>query len=219
MKGLLTAAFALVVVCAPVSAHSADAVNGKGHGKDKKHKKAAEREYREIVLPAGTNLYLELRSGIASDTSQVEDTVRARLRRPVNSADGRTILPAGTQVVGYVTDVERSGRISGRAKIALRFTVIRHDGDEYDMRTRAIEREADSTKGKDAAKVGIGAGAGAAVGAVLGGGSGAATGAAIGAAAGTGTVLATKGDDVRLDVGTLLDTQLTAPLRVVVLTR
>ena len=49
--------------------------------------------------------------------------------------------------------------------------------------------------------------------------SGAATGAAIGAAAGTGTVLATKGEDVRLDVGTLLDTQLTAPLRVLVVTR
>jgi hypothetical protein len=218
VRGLLAAALAFVVVGAPVSAHSADAENGKGHGKDKKAKKAAERDYREVVLPTGTNLHLELRSGIASDTSQVEDTVRARLRRPV-SADGRTILPAGTQIVGYVTEVERSGRVSGRAKIAMRFTVVRHDGDEYDMRTRAIEREADSTKGKDAAKVGIGAGAGAAVGAVLGGGSGAATGAAIGAAAGTGTVLATKGDDVRLDVGTLLDTQLTAPLRVMVAAR
>ena len=218
MRGLLAAAFALVVVCAPMSAHSADAAQGKGHGKDKKAKKAKEHNYQEIVLPTGTNLYLELRSGIASDMSHVEDTVRGRLRRPV-SAEGRTILPAGTQVVGYVTDVERAGRVSGRAKIALRFTVLRHDGEEYDMRTRAIEREADSTKGKDAAKVGIGAGAGAAVGAVLGGGSGAATGAAIGAAAGTGTVLATKGDDVRLEVGTMLETQLTAPLRVVVLAR
>ena len=211
MRVWLAAAVAFVIALAPALALSADAAPGK-------HKKAKKADYREIVLPSGTNLYLELRSGIASDTSQVEDTVRARLRRPV-TADGRTILPAGTQVVGYVTDVERSGRVSGRAKIALRFTVVRHDGEEYDMRTRAIEREAESTKGKDAAKVGIGTGAGAAIGAVLGGGSGAATGAAIGAAAGTGTVLATKGEDVRLEVGTLLDTELTAPLRVVVLTR
>jgi hypothetical protein len=215
VRALLAAAVAFVVLCAPVSAHPADAAPGKGHDRDKKARKA---DYREVVLPTGTNLFLELRSGIASDTSQVEDTVRARLRRPV-SAEGRTILPAGTQVVGYVTDVERSGRVSGRAKLALRFTVVRHDGDEYEMRTRAIERDADSTKGKDAAKVGIGAGAGAAVGAVLGGGSAAATGAAIGAAAGTGTVLATKGEDVRLDIGTLLDTQLTAPLRILISTR
>jgi len=210
VRGLLAAAVAFVVACAPLSAHSA----GAKHGKDKKAKK----DYREIVLPTGTNLHLELRSALASDASQVEDTVRARLRKPL-AVEGRTILPAGTQVVGYVTDVERSGRISGRAALALRFTVVRHDGEEYDMRTRTIEREADSTKGKDAAKVGIGAGAGAAVGAVLGGGSGAATGAAIGAAAGTGAVLATKGEDVRLEVGTPLDTQLTAPLRIWVATR
>ena len=221
MRGLLAAAIAFVVGCASqgmVSAHSADGAPGNGHGKDKKARKAEERDYREVVLPSGTPLALELRSAIASDASHVEDSVRARLRKPL-TADGRTILPAGTQVVGYVTDVERPGRVSGRAKIAMRFTVVRHDGEEYDMRTKAIEREAESTKGKDAAKVGIGAGAGAAVGAVLGGGSGAATGAAIGAAAGTGSVLATKGEDVRLDVGTLLDTQLTAPLRILVLTR
>ena len=210
MRGLLAAAVAFVVACAPLSAHSA----GAKHGKDKK----ARKDYREIVLPTGTNLHLELRSALASDASQVEDTVRARLRKPL-AVEGRTILPAGTQVVGYVTDVERSGRVSGRAKLALRFTVVRHDGEEYDMRTRTIEREAESTKGKDAATIGIGTGAGAAVGAVLGGGSGAATGAAIGAAAGTGTVLATKGEDVRLEVGTPLDTQLTAPLRVLVATR
>ena len=221
MKRLLVAAVAFVVVCAPhrvISGHSADATQGKGHGKDKKARKAEPREYREVVLPTGTTLALELRSAIASDASQIEDMVRARLRKPL-TAEGRTILPAGSQVVGYVTDVERSGRVSGRARLALRFTVVRHDGDEYDMRTRTIEREAESTKGKDAAKVGIGTGAGAAVGAVLGGGSGAVTGAAIGAAAGTGTVLATKGEDVRLDVGTPLDTQLTAPLRVLVATR
>ena len=167
------------------------------------------------MLPTGTTLSLELRSRLASDASEVEDTVRARLRQPL-AAEGRTVLPTGTQLVGYVTEVERSGRVSGRARIALRFTVLRHDGDEYDVRTKEIEREADSTKGKDAAKVGIGAGAGAAVGAILGGGSGAATGAAIGAAAGTGTVLATKGEDVRLEVGSMLETQLTAPLRVLV---
>ena len=69
MRGLLAAAIALVVVCAPqgvASAHSADATQGKGHGKDKKAKKAGERDYREVVLPTGTPLALELRSPIAS---------------------------------------------------------------------------------------------------------------------------------------------------------
>jgi hypothetical protein len=144
--------------------------------------------------------------------------VRARLRERVQ-VDGATVVPAGTQIIGYVTDVERSGRVKGRARVALRFTVIRHDGDEYELRSNEIERVADSTKANDAAKVGIGAGAGAAVGAILGGGSGAAKGAAIGAAAGTGTVLATRGEDVRLEIGEVLETQLTAPLRVLIRVR
>ena len=41
----------------------------------------AEREDREIVLPAGTVLPLTLESRVASDTSAVEDPVRAHLRR------------------------------------------------------------------------------------------------------------------------------------------
>ena len=101
-----------------------------------------------------------------------------------------------------------------RARIAFRFTMLKADGDEYDVRTEAIERVAEATKGEDATKVGIGAGAGAALGAILGGGSGAAKGAAIGAAAGTGAVLATRGEEVRLGSGASITTRLTAPLTI-----
>jgi hypothetical protein len=37
--------------------------------------------YREVTLPAGTTLPLELKTAVASDTSNVEDSVRASLRR------------------------------------------------------------------------------------------------------------------------------------------
>jgi hypothetical protein len=170
-------------------------------------------EYREVTLPAGTALPLKLDSAVASDTSQVEDLVRATLRQGV-TVNGEAVLPPGTEVRGRVIDVERSGRVKGRARVALRFTMLAYEGDEYDVRSEAIERVADATKAKDAAKIGIGAGAGAAVGAILGGGDGAAKGAAIGAAAGTGTVLATRGDEVRLGVGEPLVTHLTSPLQV-----
>ena len=74
--------------------------------------------------------------------------------------------------------------------------------------------EAEATKGEDAPKIAIGAGAGAAVGALLGGGSGAAKGAAIGGAGGTGLVLATRGEEVRLESGASVTTTLTAPLTI-----
>jgi hypothetical protein len=169
--------------------------------------------FREVTIPAGTTLRLDLASAVASDTSRVEDAVRATLRQPV-AVDGGTVLPAGTELAGIVTDVDDAGRVRGRARIAYRFTSLRHDGDRYDISTAAISHQAEATKGEDATKIAIGAGAGAALGAILGGGDGAAKGAAIGGAGGTGVVLATKGKEVRLGPGANVSTTLTAPLTV-----
>ena len=169
--------------------------------------------YKEVTIPSGTTLRLDLKSSVASDTSKVEDTVRAALRQAV-VVNGKTVLPAGTELVGTVTDVARSGRVKGLARVAYRFSSLRHDSERYDIATATIAHEAQATKKKDATKIAIGAGAGAALGAVLGGGSGAAKGAAIGGGAGTGVVLATRGDEVRRGPGADVSTRLTAPLTV-----
>jgi hypothetical protein len=174
---------------------------------------AAVPQYREVTLPAGTTLRLELKSGVDSATSQVEDAVRAELRQAV-AIDGQTVLPAGTELAGVVTDAERAGRVKGRAHVSYRFESLRVDGERYDIRTAPLVHQAAATKGEDATKIAIGAGAGAALGAILGGGDGAAKGAAIGGAAGTGTVLATRGKEVRLGPGAQVTTKLTAPVTV-----
>ena len=170
-------------------------------------------EYREFTLPAGTTMSLELKTALASDLSQVEDTVRATLTQAV-AVGGHQVLPAGTEMVGTVTEAERSGRVKGRAKVAFQFTSFRYDGERYAMQTEAIEHLAEATKGEDATKVGVGAGAGAVIGGLLGGKAGAAKGAAIGGAAGTGAVLATRGKEVRLEPGTEVPARLAAPLAV-----
>jgi len=175
--------------------------------------KPAEPVYKEVTVPAGTTLRLELKSAVGSDTSKVEDKVRAVLRQAV-TIDGQEILPAGTEFVGTVTQVERSGRVKGLAHIAYRFDTLRHGDESYDVRTATISHEAKPTKKKDATKIGIGAGIGAAVGGILGGGGGAAKGAAIGGAAGTGAVVATRGDEVRMGPGSGVNTRLMAPLTV-----
>jgi len=170
---------------------------------------------REVTLPSGTALRLRLQSSVASDRSRVEDGVRAELREAV-VVDGATVLPAGTEVTGVVTDVARSGRVKGRARIAYRFNSLHYAGDHYDVSTALLSHQAEATKGEDATKIAVGAGAGAAVGAVLGGGSGAVKGAAIGGAAGTGAVLATRGKEIRLGPGARVTTRLTAPLTILV---
>jgi len=168
---------------------------------------------REVTIPAGTTLRLDLATGVASDTSKVEDTVRATLRQAV-LVDGETVLAPGTELAGVVTEADDSGRVKGRARVAYRFNSLRHAGDRYDITTATIAHQAEATKGEDAKKIAIGAGAGAALGAILGGGSGAAKGAAIGGAGGTGVVLATKGREVRLAPGANVSTRLTAPITV-----
>jgi hypothetical protein len=167
--------------------------------------------YREVTIPAGTTLRLDLASSIGSDTSKVEDAVSAKVREGV-VIEGKTVVPPGASLAGVVTDVADSGRVKGRARIAYRFNSLTVGDEQYDIATAPTSHIAPATKGEDAKKIGIGAGAGAALGAILGGGSGAAKGAAIGGAAGTGVVVATKGKEVRLGPGANVTTKLSAPL-------
>jgi hypothetical protein len=170
-------------------------------------------EFRELTIHAGTTLSATLTTPLASDTSKVEDTVRATLRSAV-SIDGVELVPTGATITGHVTKAQQAAKVKGRALLAFRFnSVDLHSGPEH-MSTATITREAESTKGKDATKIGIGAGAGAIIGGIVGGGSGAATGAAIGGGAGTATVLATRGDEVSLPAGTPVTVTLTAPLTI-----
>jgi hypothetical protein len=172
-------------------------------------------EYRELTIPSGTVLAVDLQTAVGSDTSQVEDPVRGTLRRAV-TVDGVQALPVGTVLTGHVTHAERSARVKGLAQIALRFTRVEPPGDSerVAIQTGVISREAAATKKQDAAKIGGGAVGGAIVGGIIGGGDGAAKGAAIGGAAGTGVVLSTRGKEVRLGPGADLSVRLTAPVTI-----
>ncbi len=169
-------------------------------------------EYREVTLPAGTVLPVDLETSVGSDTSRVEQAVSGRLRRGV-TFEGAEVLPRGTAVSGHVTAVDRPGKVQGRARIALRFTQLDTPGaGTTRMSTATISRLAPATKKKDAIKVLAPAAAGAVIGRIAGGKSGAGKGAVIGGGAGAGYVLATRGEDVRLGAGADLAVKLTAPL-------
>jgi type IV secretion system protein VirB10 len=176
---------------------------------------AREPEYREVAIPAGTRLPVELTTTVASDASRIEDPVRARLPRAL-VIDGVEVVPAGSTLVGSVTDVRRPGRVKGRARVAFRFHTIEPagGGGPVAIRTAPLARTAPATKRRDAAMIGLPAAGGAVIGAIVGGGDAAAKGAVIGGAAGTGAVLATRGKDVRLGPGARLVVRLAAPVTV-----
>jgi hypothetical protein len=170
---------------------------------------------REVTIPAGTLLRVRLDNGVGSDFSRVEDPVRASLVNPI-VVGGRTALPAGSLVTGSVTQARRSGKVKGRAQIAMRFHSVRPAGDDdrYRISTRTWSRMAPATKAKDAAKIGIPAAGGALVGGLVGGKKGALIGGAAGGGAGTAVVLSTRGEEVRVGRGAIVAVRLTAPLTV-----
>ena len=173
----------------------------------------AKPQFREVTVPSGTSLSLKLTTAVASDTSKVEDLVRATVAKPI-VVDGTTAVPAGAVAVGSVLEANQSGRVKGRASVVFRFNKLTVGNDVHEIASARIAREAAATKTKDAEKVGIGAGAGALIGAVAGGKKGAGVGALIGGGAGTGVVVATRGDEVRLPAGAAVTTTLQEPLTV-----
>jgi len=150
----------------------------------------------KIVIPAGTRLRIALTDAVSSDKSRPGDSFMGVLAEPI-VIDGKTVLEKGTKVRGLVVDAKESGRVKGRASIQLKLTEIVRAGNSLDISTKPYSAVAESTKGRDAAIIGGGAGLGAAIGAIAGGGKGALIGAGIGGGAGTGTVLATKGEEIR----------------------
>jgi hypothetical protein len=168
--------------------------------------------YRNVTLPTGTVLPVDLETAVGSDISKVEQPVSGRLRRAV-SVGGAQVLPAGTLLSGHVTAAQRPGKVKGRGLIAMRFTQLDTPGEgRTAITTATVSRLAPATKQKDAVKIGAPAAAGAIIGGIVGGKGGAGKGALIGGGAGTGYVLATRGEEVRLAKGADLSVKLTAPL-------
>jgi hypothetical protein len=168
---------------------------------------------REVTLPAGTELPIVLDTPVGSDTSRVEQPVHAHLSRPV-MIKGQTVVPEGSGVSGVVADATRSGKVKGRAHVAMRFDTLTLRDERYRIQTTAVGRTAPATKKKDALEIGGGAAGGALIGALVGGGKGAAIGTAAGAGAGTAVVLSTRGKEVHLLKGAALRLRLTEPVTV-----
>lgn len=169
---------------------------------------------REVTVPAGTRLPIVLDTPVASDTSRAGDEVRGHLARPL-VVNGETVLGTGTRVTGVVSRVVRSGRVKGRAHIAVRFDNLTGAGvGSQHLVASTVSRTAPATKKNDTLKVVAPAAGGAIIGRIAGGRKGALVGTAIGAGAGGAVVMSTRGREVRLIKGTVVSIRLAEPLRV-----
>ena len=167
-------------------------------------------KFREYTIPAGTRVSLRLGDAVNSATNRAGDAISATLAIPV-TVDGVQVLPAGSPVRGEVAEAEASGKVKGRASLALDFRSVSSYGESYPLGAH-YAMVAPSTKKNDAKTIGIPAAGGAIVGGIIGGGKGAAVGAGVGGGAGTGAVLATRGEEVRLAAGSEISVTLTEPI-------
>jgi len=158
----------------------------------------------KTTIPAGTLLHIRLIDGVSASKSEAGSSFNASLADAV-VVNGKTVLEAGSPVVGRVVDAKESGRVKGRASLSLVLTSVTHHGKSVPLETQTYVGVAKSTKKRDAGIIGGAAGVGAVIGAIAGGGKGAAKGAAVGGGGGTGVVLATRGEDVHYPPETRLN--------------
>ena len=168
---------------------------------------------RVVTVPAGTVVRIRLVDGVSTKRNRPGDTFQATLEDPL-VAEGLVVVEQGANVFGRLVHTQQSGRVSGRAEMALELDRLQTVGGEVRIASDTMIRQADSSKGKDAVKVGVMAGIGAAIGAIAGGRKGAGVGAAAGGAAGTGTVLASRGKPVEFPPESRLTFRLRAPITV-----
>lgn len=161
-------------------------------------------------------------NSVNTKTAQEGDFVYLRTSSPI-SIDGEIAVPVESYVQGVVLHAKKSGRVKGRAEIAIRIeTLTLPTGKVYHMNPHLASVDSDDTgqkvnsnendikqggtKEQDAGRIAILAGSGAAIGGLTDRSvKGAGIGAAVGTAVGIATVLLTRGAEVNLKQGTTLD--------------
>jgi hypothetical protein len=182
-------------------------------------------------IPQGTHLLLRMVNSVSTRTAQQGDAVYMETASPI-AISGDILVPLHSYVQGVVSSAKRSGRVAGRAELAIHietltlpggksFKIAPHlatvDSNESDQ--KVVNKENDIQQGsshmQDAARIAILAGSGAAIGgladrSVKGAGIGAGAGSAVGLA----TVLLTRGREVELKQGSTLDVVFDRPITI-----
>jgi hypothetical protein len=140
----------------------------------------------------------------------------ARISENVTNADGKVVIPAGSEVVLTISEIKPAPNKGAKdGTLVLRATSVTVNGktNPIDADVTFVEH---TLKGRgvgtgEAAKVGAGAAAGAIIGKVIGGGAGAAAGAVTGAAAGAAVAVETADRDVVIPQGGKIRISLRSP--------
>ena len=173
-----------------------------------------------FIVPDGVRVVGVLDDTLSTRTAAVGDRFTLRVNEPAEFN--------GATIEGHVSQIERSGRLTGRSTMTLNFDNIRlRDGRSYNFAgivegvraangetvrvdTEGAVRDESQTK-KTEERAGIGTALGAIIGAIAGGGKGAVIGAILGAGTGAGSVYVEGRNDLDLASGSEITIRASAP--------
>lgn len=158
-----------------------------------------------VDVPAGSRLVMRLDDNVDS-AKGAGLRFRATLEAALLDATGKPVVPAGSKVLGIVKSAKAAGNVAGRSEVELAFTDLQVNGMLFPIQSQGVQAVGEGSGRDTGRKVA----AGALVGAAFGGGNGAAKGAAIGGAA----AMLTRGKQVKVPAGTVLELLLAAPAKV-----
>jgi len=145
---------------------------------------------KSLEIPAGAIIRVRLIDRLSSEESQTGDTFHGTLDEPVTVND-KVLFPKGSDVMGRITDVRRTGRLSEPGELDLVLVTISSGTIAESVQVEPLLIKGESHTKSNATKIGGGAALGAIIGGIAGGGKGAAIGTIAGAGAGTGAAAAT----------------------------
>ncbi len=184
---------------------------------------------RYYTVEAGQTIRVRMNEKISSANARVGDTFTTTTVDPVY-ASGLEVIPAGSIIVGRVTEVKKAARKSKAGMLGVSFTALRlPNGSSRALNGSLTEGSGESVTYDDEGQVtgssstkrnvvfiGGGAAAGALIGAIAGGGKGAGIGAGIGAGLGVAGAYFSKGKEAVVEPGTefgvILNQRLSLPV-------
>lgn len=147
-------------------------------------------------IPAGTAFMIRTRDILDSGRVGKGNKFTAVLEADI-IVNNTIYAQQGDTVYGEVVDVNKAGRIAGKAQIDIQLTGLRVQGEMIDIKSNVLKLTTEAT-----AKRSVGSTArGAAIGGLANGSDGAKTGAAVG----LGVAILSPGTQVHVPSGTLLD--------------
>jgi len=145
---------------------------------------------KALEIPSGTQIRVRMTDNLSSERTQVGDTFRGTLDEPI-VVSGRELYPKGADVIGRVSDVHPTGRLSEPGELDLVLNTVSSGTVAESIHVDPLVLKGESHTKSNVTKIGGGAALGAVIGAIAGGGKGAAIGTLAGGAAGTGAAAAT----------------------------